>query len=101
MLRKLFVLASFAVATFLAAAPASASSFAVVNQDGSLASGSSDVQSVTYFGTGRYEVTFAGAVSSCAYVATTTNAYSQALQVFTAGGHLSNQGVYVETKNQG
>jgi len=101
MLRKLFVLASFAVATLLGAAPASASSFAVVNQDGSLANGSSDVQSVTYFGTGRYEVTFGSAVSNCAYVATTNNAYSQALGVFTAGGHLSNQGVYVETKNQG
>jgi hypothetical protein len=34
-------------------------------------------------------------------VATTINAYSQALQVFTAGGHLGADGVYVETKNQG
>jgi hypothetical protein len=40
-------------------------------------------------------------VSSCAYVTTTQNAYSQALQSFTAGGHLSTSGVYVETKNQG
>jgi hypothetical protein len=40
-------------------------------------------------------------VSRCAYVATTINAHSQALQAFTAGGHLSADGVYVETKNQG
>ena len=38
---------------------------------------------------------------SCAYVATTINAYSQALQGLPAGGHLSPDGVYVETKNQG
>jgi hypothetical protein len=34
-------------------------------------------------------------------VATTINSSSQALQVFTAGGHLSADGVYLETKNQG
>jgi hypothetical protein len=100
MLKKGIVVATFAVATFLSAVPAAAS-FAVVNMDGSLASGSSDVQSTTQIGTGQYEVTFLNPVTNCAYVATTINAYSQALQVFTAGGHLSNQGVYVETKNQG
>jgi hypothetical protein len=83
------------------AASTAGTSFAVVNMDGSLASGSRDVQGTTYIGTGQYEVTFANDVSNCAYVATTINAYSQALQVFTAGGHLSSQGVYVETKNQG
>jgi hypothetical protein len=101
MLQKVMVVASFVVATLLSAVPAAALSFAVVNLDGSLASGSSDVQNTTYIGTGQYEVTFTNAVNNCAYEATTTNAYSQALQVFTAGGHLSNQGVYVETKNQG
>jgi hypothetical protein len=40
-------------------------------------------------------------VAACAYVSTTHNAFSQALQSFTAGGHLSLSGVYVETKNQG
>jgi len=101
MLQKFIVVASIAVATLLSAVPAAAATFAVVNLDGSLASGSSDVQSVTYIGTGQYEVTFTNAVNNCAYVATTTNAYSQALQVFTAGGHFSPNGVYVETKNQG
>jgi hypothetical protein len=52
-------------------------------------------------GPGQYEVTFSTNVSGCAYVATTMNAYSQALGIFTAGGHLSPNGVYVETKNQG
>lgn len=98
--RKLLGITLFAATALLAAIPAMAS-FAVVNADGSLYSGSSDVQSVTYFNTGQYEVTFANDVSNCAYVATTINAYSQALQVFTAGGHLSGTGVYVETKNQG
>jgi hypothetical protein len=56
---------------------------------------------VTQLGTGQYEVTFTANVSACAYVATTANAYSQALTVFTASGHLSLNGVYVETKNQG
>jgi len=100
MLKRGSVVATFAVAALLSAVPAAAS-FAVVNMDGSLASGSSDVQSTTQIGTGQYEVTFLNPVTSCAYVATTINAYSQALQVFTAGGHLSTQGVYVETKNQG
>jgi hypothetical protein len=41
---------------------------------------------VTHIGTGQYQVTFASDVRRCPYVATTVNAYSQALQVFTAGG---------------
>src|SRR5215471_5094377 len=57
--------------------------------------------SVTHIGTGRYEVTFSSSVASCAYVATTIASGSQSLLVFTAGGHLSANGVYVETKNQG
>src|SRR5215471_1738859 len=57
--------------------------------------------SVTHIGTGRYEVTFSSSVASCAYVATTIASGSQSLLVFTASGHLSANGVYVETKNQG
>lgn len=74
--------------------------FAVVDMTGTAITGNR-VQSVTRFGPGRYEVTFDQGVSKCAYVATTANAYSQALVAYTAGGHLGPQGVYVETKNQG
>jgi len=74
--------------------------FAVVDINGILIHGS-HVSSVIHLGPGRYEVTFTSNVSQCAYVATTNNAYSQAIQVFTAGGHLGANGVYVETKNQG
>jgi hypothetical protein len=74
--------------------------FAVVDIAGSLVSGNG-VASTAHLSTGQYEVTFTRDVSRCAYVATTANAYSQALQAYTAGGHLSAQGVYVETKNQG
>jgi hypothetical protein len=87
----------------LGAAPAQAASsnlFANVSLSGTLVAGNG-VSSVTHLGTGQYEVTFSSNVSNCAYVATTHNAYSQALQIFTAGGHLSADGVYVETKNQG
>ena len=82
------------------AAPGGSNLFASVNLNGTLAHGNG-VTGVTHIGTGRYEVTFAADVQQCAYVATTISAYSQALQVFTAGGHLSADGVYVETKNQG
>jgi hypothetical protein len=108
--RRLFT-AGAAVATIaagaalaaLGAAPAQAASsnlFASVNANGTLAHGKG-VSGVTHIGTGRYEVTFSSNVASCAYVATTINSGSQALLVFTAGGHLSADGVYVETKNQG
>src|SRR5580658_4156773 len=93
-----------ASAVTLGAVPAQASTssnlFASVNLNGTLAHGNG-VTGVTHLGTGRYEVTFSADVQQCAYVATTINAYSQALQIFTAGGHLSADGVYVETKNQG
>ena len=57
-------------------------------------------------GSGRYEVTFSANVSRCAYIATIirnpiSNPSLAAVQVFTAGGHLSHDGVYVETKNVG
>jgi hypothetical protein len=74
--------------------------FAMVNQDGHLVGGFG-ATGATYFGAARYEVTFDRDVSGCAYVATTPSTYSQAIMVFTAGGHLSGHGVYVETKNQG
>ena len=57
--------------------------WAVVNQNGTLARGSR-VTAVTWLGTGRYEVTFDRNVTGCAYIATTRNAYSQALGVYTA-----------------
>jgi hypothetical protein len=74
--------------------------WAVINSNGTLAR-SSRATSATRLGTGQYEVTFNRNVSGCAYIATTKNAHSQALGIFTAGGHLSPNGVYVETKNQG
>lgn len=74
--------------------------FASVSAGGTLLAGSPGA-SVTSIGTGRYEVTFGQNVASCAYVATTINASSQALQATVASGHLSAGGVYVETKNQG
>jgi hypothetical protein len=91
-----FVLSLTASATSAQAA----NLFATVDISGNLISGSGATGSIQ-LGPGQYEVTFSSNVSDCAYVATTVNAYSQALQVFTAGGHLSANGVYVETKNQG
>lgn len=85
----------------LAASAASPNLFATVAANGTLVNGNG-VSSVTHaVGSGQYEVTFTSDVSSCAYVSTTQNAFSQAIQSFTAGGHLSNSGVYVEVKNQG
>jgi len=110
-LRQIVLTTAAVAATFAApaivglasAAPAEAASsnlFASVSLSGTLVAGNG-VTGVTHIGTGQYEVTFSSNVSNCAYVATTINAYSQALQIFTAGGHLSADGVYVETKNQG
>jgi len=74
--------------------------FAVVDAAGTLVSGN-NVASVAHLAIGQYEVVFTRNVRRCAYIATTTNAYSQAMQAYTAGGHTSDRGVYVETKNQG
>jgi len=82
------------------AAAASPNLFASVAGNGTLVNGN-NVSSVTHIGTGQYEVTFTSDVSGCAYVSTTQNAYSQAIQSYTAGGHLSSSGVYLEVKNQG
>jgi hypothetical protein len=102
-IRALLFGMSLAVAAALVPPTASAASpnlFASVAGNGTLVTGNG-VSSVTHIGTGRYEVTFTSVVSSCAYVSTTQNAFSQALQSFTAGGHLSSSGVYLEVKNQG
>ena len=102
-IRTLWFAMALAVAVALLPPSASAASpnlFASVAGDGTLVNGNG-VSSVTHINTGQYEVTFTSDVSSCAYVSTTQNASSQALQSFTAGGHLSSSGVYLETKNQG
>lgn len=75
----------------------------VLNANGSLARGA-NVSQIGHL-TGHYEVTFNRDVSHCAYLATIgdpANAlvYNPGL-VYTAGGHSSNRGVYVETKNLG
>jgi hypothetical protein len=91
-----------AVALFAPAAGTSAASpnlYATVNADGTLANGNG-VSSVSHTFNGQYEVTFTSNVSGCAYEATTQNSGPSALQVFTAGGHLSANGVYLEVKNQ-
>jgi hypothetical protein len=89
------------LSTFGSVAGASSGNlFAVVAMDGTLIAGGG-VNNVTHFSSGRYEITFVTDVSGCAYAATTENAYSQSIQVYTAGGHLGAEGVFVETKNQG
>lgn len=107
MIRKLVRLAIVgglvAAAMFAPASSTAAASpnlFASVDGSGTLINGGG-VSSVSHSVTGQYEVTFTSDVSGCAYVATTQNAFSQALQAYTAGGHLSVNGVYVEVKNQG
>lgn len=103
-IRALLFGMALAVAAALVPPTASAASpnlFASVAGNGTLVHGNG-VSSVTHIvGTGQYEVTFTSDVSSCAYVSTTHHAFSQAIQSFTAGGHLSSSGVYVEVKNQG
>jgi hypothetical protein len=94
----LAVAAALAPPSALAASP---NLFATVAADGTLVNGNG-VASVSHsVGSGQYEVTFTSDVSGCAYVSTTHNAFSQAIQSYTAGGHLSGSGVYVEVKNQG
>jgi hypothetical protein len=75
--------------------------WAVVNANGTLARGSRVISINHFAGTGQYEVTFNRSVSACAYVSTTRNAFSQAIQSYPNGGHLSANGVFVEIKNQG
>ena len=101
--RTLLLGMAIAVASALLAPNASAASpnlFASVAANATLVNGNG-VSSVTHIGGGQYEVTFTSDVSGCAYLSTTQNAFSQAIQSYTAGGHLSSSGVYVEVKNQG
>ena len=78
------------------------SSFAVVNGS-SIVRG--DAQTVTRLGQGRYEVTFPVPLVMCSYTASIGNpdssTFANAGMIFTAGGHISQNGVYVETKNMG
>ena len=77
---------------------------AVVSAPGGLVRGSSGA-SVVKLGVGQYEVRFRRDVSRCAYTATIGDTGNQLQyypgEVFTAGGHLSPRGVFVETKNPG
>lgn len=98
------ILALFALAIWCGGiTPAHAASpnfFASVSAAGALVHGN-NVSGTTHLGPGRYEVTFTSPVDSCGYVATTVRSGTQATTVFTASGHLSANGVYIETKNQG
>jgi hypothetical protein len=82
-----------------AAHAVSPNNFASVSSGGSLLAGNG-VSLVTHPGTGQYEVTFTSNVSSCAYVASTTQSSSQANLVYTASGHASVDGVFVEVADQ-
>jgi hypothetical protein len=79
--------------------------FAVVDQNGKLVRGDSGAVSVFRYGPGRYEVSFNAAVNGCSYTATIGDPSNGVVYgpgwVFTAGGHLSANGVYLETKNTG
>lgn len=84
-----------------ASSATAANLFARVAANGALLS-HNGVTGVLASGGGVYEVNFNVDVSGCAYLATTINSYAgAAITVFTAGGHFSPNGVYVETKNQG
>src|SRR5262249_51242873 len=101
-IRTLLFGMALAAATALVPPAASAASpnlFASVAGNGTLVNGNG-VSSVTHIGTGQYEVTFTSEVSNCGYVSTTQNAFSQALQSFTAGGHLSSSGVYLRSRTR-
>ena len=80
-------------------------SFAVVDQNGNLVWASADIVSTSRYSAGRYEVSFNRSVGICSYTATIGDplnalVYAPGL-IFTAGGHQSANGVYVETKNPG
>ena len=92
--------AAFGVATSHPAEAASTNKYAHVNAAGGVVA-SNGVTSAVRLGVGQYEVTFASNVSACAYVSTTDFNAAQSVQSYTAGGHSSVNGVYVEVKNQG
>lgn len=75
--------------------------WAVSDYSGNFVRGSG-VKGFTHLGTGRWEVTFNRDMRNCSYVTTIGDpgnglVYTPGL-VFTASGHSSNNGVYVETK---
>jgi hypothetical protein len=72
-----------------------------VSAVGGLISGNGVSGLFKFAGAGRYEVTFNQPVNNCAFLASTVGTGGQATTVYTAGGHLSVNGVYVETKNAG
>jgi len=79
--------------------------FAVVGYTGNLVRHDRSVINFINYGVGRYEVIFNHVVMGCAYTATVADpsnglVYSPGL-VFTASGHTSKNGVYIETKNPG
>jgi hypothetical protein len=82
----------------------SSAKFAVVEAGGNFVRGGG-VVSTTRLGRGRYEVVFDDDMRSCAYTATIGDPASGSVTsrgwVYTAGGHTSSDGVYVETKNPG
>ncbi|MCR6487953.1 hypothetical protein M8542_34525 [Amycolatopsis sp. OK19-0408] len=87
-----------------AAPAASSGQWVVTDYSGNFVRGGG-VTGYAKLGTGRYEVTFNRNVAGCSYVATVADpgnglVYNPGL-VFTAGGHNSANGVYVETKNLG
>src|SRR5258708_5992847 len=106
LLAALAVVAPTAQAATAAPASAAASSgqWIVTDYSGNFVRGAG-VIGFTHLGTGRYEATFNQNVAGCSYVATVADP-SNALVfnpglVFTASGHNSVNGVYVETKNLG
>jgi hypothetical protein len=86
------------------ASAASSSQWAVSDYSGNFVRGSG-VTGFTHLGTGRWEVTFNRDMRGCSYVATIADPGNALVyypgMVFTAGGHNSANGVYVETKNPG
>jgi hypothetical protein len=83
----------------------SAAKFAVVGAGGNFVRGGGAV-AATKLGIGRYEVVFDDDMRACTYTATVGDPASGVVTpprgwVFTAGGHTSSDGVYVETKNPG
>jgi hypothetical protein len=99
--RRLRLLAGLGVAAVLPSLAQAAAPLQWAISSGAALAKGSGTTGFTHFGPGQYEVTFNSNVSGCAYVASTQVSATQALTVFTAGGHLSANGVYVETKNQG
>ena len=81
-------------------AAASSNRFAVVDIQASLRAGRG-VSSVTTRGAGVVEVSFTQDVSSCAYVATPTSAYADAITVSTSGGQTPNSVAVISRTQSG